>query len=377
LQNGKNVKSPLANVCLKSLDSCTTPHKIFNDLPGARSQTGSLSSSSAFRFENLTSMDGNSLSRSSRLHSGVDAAVVDDEHKLIARYVERLTAPANNEPQQMNLDLVNERHCLVVELEAKNREILREIQKLKNQQDCRAWSESGRRDQNNPDLVSELRLLRQHQEELEARMKMLQGSRRGLMQQLEGLMKRLKSSSSPQSSPTCSPRSFGDNSPRVFKPQSSPGLNPADYSLNSLGNDVQHAFNFQSQTTSTNITSGTRGLRQDLLMATDNVTTAMSSLVKELNTDESSGSESETFKQGSIPLLPNFHWKNQQLENDFVQKIQLQQFLNSADDNFNLYDQQNGNIPKTTTVKVDGEVHKRAPFDDNELYDNDPKLSTP
>lgn len=47
-------------------------------------------------------------------------------------------------------------------------------------------------DQLDPNLLKEIRLLRQHQGDLEARIKGLQGSRRGLMQQLEGLMRKLK-----------------------------------------------------------------------------------------------------------------------------------------------------------------------------------------
>jgi uncharacterized coiled-coil DUF342 family protein len=91
---------------------------------------------------------------------------------------------------------------LIVQLEAKNKEIMREIQRLRQvEQDP-----SG---QENPQLVQELRALRQRKGELEGHLGALQDSRRQLMHQLEGLMKLLKNhqTQSPRSTPNSSPRS--------------------------------------------------------------------------------------------------------------------------------------------------------------------------
>ena len=71
-----------------------------------------------------------------------------------------------------------------------HREIMREIQRLRKEQEKQAKTASDA--QRNPTLLAELRLLRQRKDELEARMSALQDSRRELMVQLEGLMKLLK-----------------------------------------------------------------------------------------------------------------------------------------------------------------------------------------
>ena len=73
-----------------------------------------------------------------------------------------------------------------------SREILREIQRLRQEQEQQAKFGSEHRHTSNPTLLAELRLLRQRRDELEARMQALQDSRRELMVQLEGLMKLLK-----------------------------------------------------------------------------------------------------------------------------------------------------------------------------------------
>ena len=73
------------------------------------------------------------------------------------------------------------------------REIMREIKRLRVEQDKHAKASSGlAQQQRNPTLLSELKLLRQRRDELEARMSALQDSRRELMMQLESLMKLLK-----------------------------------------------------------------------------------------------------------------------------------------------------------------------------------------
>ncbi|KAK2149372.1 hypothetical protein LSH36_456g04009 [Paralvinella palmiformis] len=92
-----------------------------------------------------------------------------------------------------NVDANKAQRDLVMQLEAKNREIMREIQRLRLEQEKQAKvSSEVAGQQRNPTLLAELRLLRQRRDELEARMTALQESRRELMVQLEGLMKLLK-----------------------------------------------------------------------------------------------------------------------------------------------------------------------------------------
>ncbi|KAH9523629.1 hypothetical protein Btru_040497 [Bulinus truncatus] len=192
---------------------------------------------------------------------------------------------------------------LIAQLEAKNREIMREIQRLRLEQEAFA-QEGGDTSQYNPTLLAELRLLRQRKDELEARMQALQESRKDLMVQLETLMKLLKNHpTSPRSTPNSSPRSRSGLSPTftaalVTRSATSPGQNKsiiivhlsaapsssAEVSLNGLGGDVKQAFTLQPSSAAVL----TRTLRNDLLMAADSVTNAMSSLVKELHSDDGS-----------------------------------------------------------------------------------------
>ncbi|XP_013413234.1 dystrobrevin beta isoform X3 [Lingula anatina] len=220
--------------------------------------------------------------------SSVDASRIDDEHRLIARYAARLAADASNaarSPVELNYSMESSKvqRDMIAQLEAKNREIMREIQKLKVEQEAagRASSEA----QANPTLLAELRLLRQRKDELEGRMSALQESRRELMVQLESLMKLLKNHGSPRSTPGSSPKA------RTYSPvavkTSSPST-PGD-SLTGVGGDVRQAFS----TTHHAVPSNARNLRNDLLVAADSVTNAMSSLVKELNSEASSDSEDE------------------------------------------------------------------------------------
>ena len=73
-----------------------------------------------------------------------------------------------------------------------NREIMREIQRLRVEQEAFAAREGEGGSPYNPTLLAELRLLRQRKDELESRMAALQESRKDLMVQLETLMKVLK-----------------------------------------------------------------------------------------------------------------------------------------------------------------------------------------
>ncbi|XP_041105737.1 dystrobrevin beta isoform X2 [Polyodon spathula] len=227
----------------------------------------------------------------SRLQNGTrvleSPSRLDEEHRLIARYAARLAAEAGNSTQRpptdlgFNFDVNKQQRQLIVELENKNREILQEIQRLRLEHE-QASQPTPEKAQQNPTLLAELRLLRQRKDELEQRMSALQESRRELMVQLEGLMKLLKAQAagSPRSSP-----SHGASRPmpmpvRSTSAGSTPTHTPQD-SLAGVGGDVQEAF----------AQGGRRNLRNDLLVAADSITNTMSSLVKELHSDE--GGEDE------------------------------------------------------------------------------------
>uniref|UniRef100_A0A3Q2NNZ5 Dystrobrevin, beta b n=1 Tax=Fundulus heteroclitus TaxID=8078 RepID=A0A3Q2NNZ5_FUNHE len=201
------------------------------------------------------------------------------KHRLIARYAARLAAEAGNSQQcpptdlSFNFDANKQQRQLIAELENKNREILQEIQRLRLEHE-QASQPTPEKAQQNPTLLTELRLLRHRKDELERRMSALQESRRELMVQLEGLMRLLKSQSggSPHSSPS---HGAGCSMPmpiRSTSAGSTPTHTPQDC-LAGVGGDVLEAF----------AQGVPRNLRNDLLVAADSITNTMSSLVKELH----------------------------------------------------------------------------------------------
>ncbi|XP_068593940.1 dystrobrevin alpha isoform X6 [Cebidichthys violaceus] len=222
----------------------------------------------------------------------------DEEHSLIARYAARLAADAAAQQQRIptdlpcSLDANKQQRQLIAELESKNREILQEIQRLRVQHE-EASQPPPDRGQQNPTLLAELRLLRQRKDELEQRMSTLQESRRELMVQLEQLMMLLKleeerkqatqGTGSPRSSPS---HTISRQIPTPIHSDSAgttPTHIPQD-SLMGVGGDVQEAF----------AQGPRRNLRNDLLIAADSITNTMSSLVKELNSEGGSETESNT-----------------------------------------------------------------------------------
>lgn len=237
----------------------------------------------------------------------------DDEHFLIASYASRLAADGaaakTRVPADISLclDSNKQQRQLIAELESKNKEILQEIQLLRQQHE-EASQPPLDKSQQNPTLLAELRLLRQRKEELEQRMSSLQDSRRELMVQLEQLMLLLKEEElkranqgpgpSPRSSPShtinTSIQSVSGNTTPIPMPVQStssnttPSQTPQD-SLMGLGGEVQQAFTQGSR----------RNFRNDLLVAADSITNTMSSLVKELNSE--AGSETDlTFPSSDV-----------------------------------------------------------------------------
>ncbi|KAM6410137.1 dystrobrevin alpha isoform 3-T7 [Pluvialis apricaria] len=226
------------------------------------------------------------------------ASRLDEEHKLIARYAARLAAETSSSQQgqqrgasdiSFTIDANKQQRQLIAELENKNREILQEIQRLRLEHE-QASQPTPEKAQQNPTLLAELRLLRQRKDELEQRMSALQESRRELMVQLEGLMKLLKEeelkqvtqgAGSPRSSPSHTISRPIPMPIRSASACSTPTHAPQD-SLTGVGGDVQEAF----------AQSARRNLRNDLLVAADSITNTMSSLVKELNSEVGSETES-------------------------------------------------------------------------------------
>ncbi|XP_019734494.1 dystrobrevin alpha isoform X8 [Hippocampus comes] len=242
---------------------------------------------SEYSFSNSMPTSGNPYSTKNLLESSNHQ---DEEHSLIARYAARLAADAAAQQQQhrvpadmpSSLDANKQQRQLIAELESKNKEILQEIQRLRLQHE-EASQPPPDRGQQNPTLLAELRLLRQRKDELEQRMSSLQESRRELMVQLEQLMMLLKTQGpgSPRSSPSHTvsrPVPVPIHSDSVG---TTPTHTPQD-SLMGVGGDVQDAF----------AQGPRRNLRNDLLIAADSITNTMSSLVKELNSE--GGSETES-----------------------------------------------------------------------------------
>ncbi|KZC05379.1 Dystrobrevin beta [Dufourea novaeangliae] len=313
----------------------------------------------------MAPFDSGSMDSRSTLRS-MDSSRLDDEHKLIARYAQRLaqevrTMPraasrmsqadqAGRAPSDANLaslDASRTQRELISQLEAKNKEIIREIARLRRQQEIEAAGLE------NPALMSELRALRQRKDELETHLATLQDSRRQLMVQLEGLMKMLKNhQASPRSTPNSSPRSTKSpplppgavSSSRSAPPTPGGPLsttpqqqqqqsqnqqqmsqsyqnpvpttsvanvpsnamlgtiqNPIPDNLSCVGGDVRSAFRTNSLpgsgSSSANNSLG-RSLRNDLLVAADSVTNAMSTLVRELNSDFEAGEDGDDSSGG-------------------------------------------------------------------------------
>ncbi|KAM9570039.1 dystrobrevin beta-like isoform 18-T22 [Salvelinus alpinus] len=226
---------------------------------------------------------------------------LEEEHRLIARYAARLAAEAGNStvscstqcpPTDLsfNSDANKQQRQLIAELENKNREILQEIQRLRLEHE-QASQPSPEKAQQNPTLLAELRLLRHRKDELERRMSALQESRRELMVQLEGLMRLLKAQTggSTHSSPS---HGAGCSMPmpiRSTSAGSTPTHTPQDC-LAGVGGDVLEAF----------AQGVPRNLRNDLLVAADSITNTMSSLVKELHSDDAAEEEDNQMRNGGL-----------------------------------------------------------------------------
>ncbi|XP_030376719.1 dystrobrevin beta isoform X2 [Scaptodrosophila lebanonensis] len=176
-------------------------------------------------FDRSSTLDSRATGRSLDSATGTTmsrvaaASANDEEHRLIARYAARLAqenrAPSNlaggENVAAIGTDNSRAQRELIAQLEAKNKEIMREIARLRRQQETEQMAPE------NPALINELRALRQRKGELEGHLGALQDSRRQLMEQLEGLMRMLKNQQ------TASPRSTPNSSPRSGKSPPMPG----------------------------------------------------------------------------------------------------------------------------------------------------------
>ncbi|XP_035231003.1 dystrobrevin beta-like isoform X3 [Stegodyphus dumicola] len=317
----------------------------------------------------MSSIDGRSTTRSLESSRG------DDEHRLIARYAARLadTRSTLRSPSDLSLNMDTTRQRdLIAQLEAKNREIMREIVRLRKQQE---QEDAAMQNEQNPTLLAELRALRQRKEELESHLSTLQESRRELMVQLEALMKMLKNhQTSPRSTPNSSPRSATSKSPPLSTPYplsssrsapTTPGSNPpTSESATGAPNNVIMAYD-QS--------GSTRSLRNDLLVAADSVTNAMSSLVRELN----SGSEDEDGGNDSKVLSSSRDFETEDTESA-VESLEgggtlWREERQRAQENHFLQEIHARNNSSTSGHHNDNTIQEE---DDQELYDNDPRGQT-
>lgn len=235
----------------------------------------------------------NSIYRSPpSVSAAVDSKLGDEEHGLIARYAASLANYTKGAALETNAkEVVTDislQHRVISQLEAKNREIMKEIARLRQEKqenelkDNRLktsskeyYSPNATQSSNtmDPILVNELTALRQRKEELESHLTALQDSRRQLMVQLEGLMKLLKNHGNLLAVPhTTSQSAPGSASSTLNRKIASSATTPTSDSVLS---DISSATN-------------TSTVNRDLLVAADSVTNAMSSLVKELESEDES-----------------------------------------------------------------------------------------
>lgn len=210
-----------------------------------------------------------------------------------------------NHPEFKHQQDAQSSDCLQIKLDFRNRVYV-----------CRQQQERAE-GSTNPTLVAELRTLRSHRHELESNLSYLQDSRKQLMQQLESLMKMLKNHQTSPTTPAGSPKSppfstSGSISSSVLTslasgtqgstgssrsapptPSHTAQVSTLD-SLSSLHVDglqstVSSVFSSADSSCSADNSPddsiASHSLRNDLLVAADSVTNAMSSLVRELNSD--------------------------------------------------------------------------------------------
>ncbi|CAB3408667.1 unnamed protein product [Caenorhabditis bovis] len=173
--------------------------------------------------------------------------VIDDEHKLIARYAAKLSGRADyplSNGRSMNSSMVEDERMLIAQLEEENSMMMREMARLESQ----TTSDDG------------LAGLRDRKIELEEKMFEMQQRRRELMMQLEHLMAQLNTTPRP---------SAGVSSASLSQ------LPFANDQLSGVNSNVANAFRAGSLPATS--------LQGDLLNAADQITNNMSDLVRQLD----------------------------------------------------------------------------------------------
>ncbi|XP_066917537.1 uncharacterized protein [Clytia hemisphaerica] len=175
----------------------------------------------------------------------------------------------------------NQQKEILTNLEEKNRSLLNEIRKLK--QEHEEAVKNAQQMGCDPNLLTELRVLRQRKDELEMRMSALQETRRELMVQLEGLMKLLKNHEI-STTPRQMRRTGGGDNPRDTNDFRSPKTSGTSTLMRGVNGDVKEAFG------KTSTIKENQDLRVDLMSAVDDVTSAMATVVTELANNRGSSS---------------------------------------------------------------------------------------
>ena len=127
---------------------------------------------------------------STPIQNQVSSQSVDEEHHLVQLYIKKLSEKRSERKTDSDPSLFEERRQKVSQLEARNRQIMEEITRLKKSLPMRMAE--NRSPGMEPLYASELTALRLRKDELERHLTALQDSRSELLMQLESLMKLLK-----------------------------------------------------------------------------------------------------------------------------------------------------------------------------------------
>ncbi|XP_057303270.1 dystrobrevin beta-like isoform X2 [Hydractinia symbiolongicarpus] len=225
------------------------------------------------------------LSRTSSTKYSQDSVTrQDDEHRLISLYAQRLAEDSLNRksPSKTSSSSItaseptSEQKELISNLEERNKSLLSEIRLLKAEHE--EAIQNAQQMGCDPNLLTELHALRQRKDELEMRMSALQETRRELMVQLEGLMKLLKHNQMNSPRHVTRVASGAGLSEMASKRPSGPPAGGNSLLMRGVNGEVKEAFG------KTTVKEGSCGqdLRVDLMTAVEEVTTAMTSVVKEL-----------------------------------------------------------------------------------------------
>ena len=224
----------------------------------------------------------------------------DEEHTLIAGYASKLAnleaVGVNVVPARNALADISQQQEVVSQLEAKNREIMREIARMRKEHMVNEMRVENAMLMGNQDVAiyEELGALRHRKDELEGHLGALHESRKDLLVQLEGLMKLLKKHGNLISAPGSATSSL--NRSALNEGMSSHNYNTLPSNLpstSSAHSDISAISGISMGSTAT-------GPNRDLLVAADSVTNAMSSLVKGLNSGPEGGGSGNRMRSMDI-----------------------------------------------------------------------------